>query len=290
MPRTDDRCGPELASAVGLGQSRRRSGQGRVDDDVGGDPHGALVGVALAVEPLLAFEGAADVVGGVDDRPVAVDLDAFELGAVLAAAGGLGVLDVGEVEADAGGVELVVGRDRLQRVVGRAARRRTGGRRRRRRRLPQAASAKKVPPPGSRCLRRASHRSGAEGEGGAAVDVDQGVVDQVRVGRQQLAVVDDHVVAELARGGSSSGWGSPAGRRSSSPAWRSLAMCRRPASGQFELEVDHVAGGELVGGQLAAGGVVDDVLADADGLDRPRGCRAGSRPGSSSRRGPRGCR
>ena len=66
----------------------------------------------------MPFEGAADVVLGVDDGPVAVDLDAFELGKVLAAAGGLGVLGVGEVEADLGGVELVVARDRHQGVVG----------------------------------------------------------------------------------------------------------------------------------------------------------------------------
>src|SRR5208283_2375261 len=74
--------------------------QGGIDDDVGGDPESRLVGVALAVEPRMSFQGTADVVLGIDDGPVAVDLDALELGEVLAAAGGLGVLRIGEVKAD----------------------------------------------------------------------------------------------------------------------------------------------------------------------------------------------
>ena len=49
---------------------------------------GAFVGVALAFDPGLFLEGAAEVELRVDDRPVAVDLDAFELGVVAAAAGG----------------------------------------------------------------------------------------------------------------------------------------------------------------------------------------------------------
>src|SRR5208283_6175357 len=71
-----------------------------IDDDVGGDLESRLVGVALAVEPRMSFQGTADVVLGIDDGPVAVDLDALELGEVLAAAGGLGVLRIGEVKAD----------------------------------------------------------------------------------------------------------------------------------------------------------------------------------------------
>ena len=49
---------------------------------------------------------------------MAVELDPFELREVAAAAGGLAVLDVGEVEADLAGVDLVVARDRHERVVG----------------------------------------------------------------------------------------------------------------------------------------------------------------------------
>src|SRR5208337_3288519 len=85
--------------------------QSGIDDDVGGDPESRLVGVALAVEPRMSFQGTADVVLGIDDDPVAVDLDALELGEVLAAAAGLGVLRIGEVKADLGGVELVVAGD-----------------------------------------------------------------------------------------------------------------------------------------------------------------------------------
>ena len=152
---------------------RASSGQRGVDDDVGGDLEGRLVGVALAVEPGVPFQGAADVVLGVDDGPVAVDLDALELGKVLAAAGGLGVLDVGEVEADLGGVELVVAGDGDQGVVGEelgdepaeggveggAAAGGVGEER--------AAAGLDVPPQGVEVLL-------GEGERGAAVEVDQG--------------------------------------------------------------------------------------------------------------------
>ena len=123
----------EAKHADDLSRRESGSGQGGVDDDVGGDLEGRLVSIALAVEPGMPFQGAADVVLGVDDGPVAVDLDALELGEVLAAAGGLGVLGVGEVEADLGGVELVVAGDRRPGGCREAARRRTGGRRRRRR-------------------------------------------------------------------------------------------------------------------------------------------------------------
>ena len=52
-----------------------------------------------------------------------------------------------------------------------------------------------------------------------------------------------------------------------SPAWCSLAMCERPAlGGGLPLEVLDLADGQLVGGKLAAGRIVDDVLADAQGL------------------------
>ena len=92
--------------------------QGGIDDDVGGDLECRLVGVTLAVEPRMSFQGTADVVLGIDDGPVAVDLDALELGEVLAAASGLGVLRIGEVKADLGGVKLVVAGDGDQWVVG----------------------------------------------------------------------------------------------------------------------------------------------------------------------------
>src|SRR3954447_3281353 len=94
------------------------SGECGVDDDVGGDLEGRLVGVALAVHAGVPLQGAADVVLGVDHRPVAVDLDALELGIVPAAAGGLGVLGVPQVEADLGGEQLVVAGDGDQGVAG----------------------------------------------------------------------------------------------------------------------------------------------------------------------------
>src|ERR1700683_1397219 len=75
------------------------SRQGGIHDDVAGDPDGALEGVSLAIDPGVPFEGAAQVEPRVDDRPVAVDLDPFELGKVLASAGCLGVLAFFQVEA-----------------------------------------------------------------------------------------------------------------------------------------------------------------------------------------------
>src|SRR6476661_5730323 len=62
------------------------SREGGVDDDVGGDLQRRLVGVSLAVQPRVPLQRAADVVLRVDHRPVAVDLDALELGIVPAAA------------------------------------------------------------------------------------------------------------------------------------------------------------------------------------------------------------
>src|SRR5437763_481558 len=96
-----------VRASRGAGETPR-SGKRRVRHDVGGDPQGALIGVPFAVEPLLPFEGTAQVVLRVDDGPVAVELDPFELGEVATAPRGLAVLDVGEVEPDLVGVDLVV--------------------------------------------------------------------------------------------------------------------------------------------------------------------------------------
>src|SRR5579883_2557504 len=90
------------------------SGEGGVDDDVPGDPDGALVGVALAVEARVPLQGAAQVEFRVDDRPVPVDLDPLELREVPAAAGRLGVLAIPQVEAHLFGIELIVARDRFE--------------------------------------------------------------------------------------------------------------------------------------------------------------------------------
>ena len=108
------------------------SGQGRVDHDVRGDSKRAFVDVALAVEALLAFERAADVVLRVDDGPAVVDLDAFELRLADSASGRAGEADVGEVEAGLVGVELVVGRNGFERAGRDRVPRRTCGRRCRR--------------------------------------------------------------------------------------------------------------------------------------------------------------
>ena len=61
-----------------------------------------------------------------------------------------------------------------------------------------------------------------------------------------------------------------------SPACRSLAIRRAPRLAGSALKSLHLADGQLVGGQLAAGGVVDDVLADLGGLDDRR-CWSGDR-------------
>src|SRR5271165_7332235 len=92
-------CSPIVIIFRGTRRKQLRSSRERgVDDDVGGDFERGVVIVALAIEPGVALQGAADVVLGVDDGPVVVDLDALELGEILAAAGGLGVLAILEVE------------------------------------------------------------------------------------------------------------------------------------------------------------------------------------------------
>ena len=72
----------EVTPSLQLG----RSGQGRVDDDVAGDLDGAFVRVALAFDARVALERAADVVLGIDDRPVVVDLYSLEQRKIAAAA------------------------------------------------------------------------------------------------------------------------------------------------------------------------------------------------------------
>ena len=64
-------------------------GKRGVDHDIAGDLDRALVGIALAFDAGVSLERAADVVLGVDDRPVVVDLHSFELGEIAAAAGRL---------------------------------------------------------------------------------------------------------------------------------------------------------------------------------------------------------
>ena len=70
-----------------------------------------------------------------------------------------------------------------------------------------------------------------------------------------------------------------------SPACMSLAIRRAPRLGASALEVVDLADVELVGGHLAAGGVVDDVLADSNAL-MTAGLVGLRSTGSSSRRGP----
>ena len=75
-----------------------------------------------------------------------------------------------------------------------------------------------------------------------------------------------------------------------SPACLSLAIRRAPRLGASGLKSLDLADGELVGGHLAAGGVVDDVLADLDRPDHRRVGRAVLGSGSSSRTGRRASR
>ena len=87
-----------------------------VDHDIAGDLHGALVRVALAVDtPVVPLQGAADVELRVDDRPVAVDLDAFELReSPWPPPAALVYCDLRQVEADLVRVQLVARRDRTR--------------------------------------------------------------------------------------------------------------------------------------------------------------------------------
>ena len=95
------------------------------------------------------------------------------------------------------------------------------------------------------------------------MDVDQRVMDQVRVAREQFLVVDHHVDLELVaeRRGQV---GDRQGRDVPVPGVAKLGDPERPAilGAGLGLEVLDLGDRELVGGQLAAGRVVDDVLAD----------------------------
>jgi hypothetical protein len=75
------------------------------------------VRVALAAPIVVPIQDAANPVLRIDDRPVAVDLHALQLGIVLAAACGLGVLALAEVEAGRIGVKFVVPGDRHELFV-----------------------------------------------------------------------------------------------------------------------------------------------------------------------------
>ena len=99
--------------------------------------------------------------------------------------------------------------------------------------------------------------------GGAAVEVDQAGSGpgSGRVAKSSLWLITTsnfELVAErVVRLGMASG------AMFQSPAWRSLAIRSAPRGGRRALKSCDVADGQLVGGHLAAGGVVDDVLADA---------------------------
>ena len=79
------------------------SRQSRVDHDVAGDLERTFIGIALTLNAGMSFESAADVVLGIDDDPVVVDLYALELRKIAATAGSLGVLDLREVGPDLDG-------------------------------------------------------------------------------------------------------------------------------------------------------------------------------------------
>src|SRR5271165_6323757 len=237
-----------------------------IDDDIGGDLECRLVGVALAVESGVSFQGTADVVLGIDDRPVAVDLDSLELGKVLAAAGGLGVLGIGEVEADLGGVELLVAGDGDQGVVGQELGDEApeggveGGTAAGGVAEERAAAGLEVPPQGVEVLL-------CEGEGGAAVKVDQGVVDQAGVARRELLVVDHHVEGERRFAQCIHEVGDGQGCYVPLAGVLQFGDLQGVALGGVGFEVVDFADDELVGGEFTTGGVVDDVLSDPGGED-----------------------
>ena len=72
------------SAAVASGAPSRQS---RIDHDIGGDPDRAFVDVSLTSHAGVPLEGAADVELGIDDRPVVVDLDSFELRKTARASG-----------------------------------------------------------------------------------------------------------------------------------------------------------------------------------------------------------
>jgi hypothetical protein len=73
--------------------------------------------VPLAIEAGVPFERATDVKPGINDRPVVVELDAFELGKPAWDRRCLGVLDVFEIEPDPVRAQIVGVGDGNERVV-----------------------------------------------------------------------------------------------------------------------------------------------------------------------------
>src|SRR5208337_4559105 len=106
-----------------------------------------------------------------------------------------------------------------------------------------------------------------EGEGGAAVQVDQGVVDQAGVAGRELLVVDHHVEGERWFAQSVHEIGDGQGCDVPLAGVLQLGDSQGPALGGVGLEVVDFADDELVGGEFTTGGVVDDVLSDPGGED-----------------------
>ena len=120
-----------------------------------------------------------------------------------------------KVGADLVGVDLVVVRDRDQRVVGEQL-----GDEPAKGRIERRAAAGGVgedrAAAGLEVLAQGVEVFLAERQGRPAVDIDQRVIHQVRIARKQVFLRDDDVEADTgACGGRPSGWGWPGGRRSS---------------------------------------------------------------------------
>ena len=124
----------------------------------------------------------------------------------------------------------------------------------------------------------------------AAVDVDERVIDQVRIARKQVFLGDHDVEGERRLAQDFHQVGDGLGGDVPVAAVLELGDSQRTSLGRISLEVDHVVDDQLVSRHLAAGGVVDDVLTDLDRLDDRGVGRAALQSGSSSRRGRPGNR
>ena len=99
------------------------------------------------------------------------------------------------------------------------------------------------------------------------MDVDERVIDQVGVARKQVFLIDHDVERQGRLAQDFHQVGDGLGCDVPVAAMLELGDAQSTSLGRISLEVEHVVDHQLVSRHLAAGGVVDDVLADLDGLD-----------------------
>ena len=109
-----------------------------------------------------------------------------------------------------------------------------------------------------------------EGKDRSAVDIDQGVIDQVGIARKQIFLLDHDVERERGLAENFHQVGDCLRGDVPVAAVLELGDSQCTSLGRIGLEVDDVADDQLVSRHLAAGGVVDDILSDLDRLDDAR--------------------